>query len=235
MMMNDKYTVLIVDDEAPIRELLRLYFEKEDFHVEEAEDGAQALLGLEKYKPDLVLLDIMMPVLDGLEVCQQIRRHGATPVILLTAKGEDEDRILGLDLGADDYITKPFNPKEVVARAKAVLRRTPRQDLPENILTFPDLEINMTEHTVTAYGEAVALTQKERELLWYLASQPGKVLSRSQLLEHVWDYAYSGDTRTVDTHVKRLRKKLGLSDGGAAAPWDIRTVWGIGYKFETTP
>ena len=232
--MNDKPTILIVDDEAPIRELLRLYFEKENFQVEEAQDGAQALLGLEKFKPDLILLDIMMPILNGLEVCQQVRRHGNTPVILLTAKGEDEDRILGLDIGADDYITKPFNPREVVARAKAVLRRTPRQEIPDNILTFPNLEINMTEHTVTAYDEVVSLTQKERELLWYLASQPGKVLSRSQLLEQVWDYAYSGDTRTVDTHVKRLRKKLGLSDG-SNAPWDIKTVWGIGYKFEMNP
>lgn len=233
--MNDKPTILIVDDEAPIRELLKLYFEKENFHVEEAQDGAQALLGLEKFKPDLILLDIMMPILNGLEVCQQVRRHGNTPVILLTAKGEDEDRILGLDIGADDYITKPFNPREVVARAKAVLRRTPRQEIPDNILTFPNLEINMTEHTVIAYDEVISLTQKERELLWYLASQPGKVLSRSQLLEQVWDYAYSGDTRTVDTHVKRLRKKLGLSDGTSNAPWDIKTVWGIGYKFETTP
>jgi len=234
MSTSEKPVVLIVDDENSIRELLRLYFEKDGFRVEEAKDGAEALLGLEKFKPSLILLDIMMPVLDGLKVCQQVRRHGATPVILLTAKGEDEDRILGLDIGADDYITKPFNPREVVARAKAVLRRTPRQDFPENILIFPNLEINMSEHTVTVHGTPIALTQKERELLWCLASQPGKVLSRSQLLENVWDYAYSGDTRTVDTHVKRLRKKLGLSDGNEVL-WDIKTVWGIGYKFELNP
>ena len=233
--MNEQ-TILIVDDENSIRELLALYFRKEGFHVEEAADGAQALLGLEKFKPDLVLLDIMMPILDGLEVCQQIRKHSNTPVILLTAKGEDEDRILGLEIGADDYITKPFNPREVVARVKAVLRRSPKTvvDHENGILQFPDLVINMVEHTVTAFGEPLALTQKERELLWFLASQPGKVLSRDQLLEKVWDYAYSGDTRTVDTHVKRLRKKLGLSDG-VTAPWDIKTVWGIGYKFECQP
>ena len=233
--MNEQ-TILIVDDENSIRELLALYFRKEGFHVEEAADGAQALLGLEKFKPDLVLLDIMMPILDGLEVCQQIRKHSNTPVILLTAKGEDEDRILGLEIGADDYITKPFNPREVVARVKAVLRRSPKtvDDHENGILQVPDLVINMVEHTVTAFGEPLALTQKERELLWFLASQPGKVLSRDQLLEKVWDYAYSGDTRTVDTHVKRLRKKLGLSDG-VTAPWDIKTVWGIGYKFECQP
>ena len=233
--MNEQ-TILIVDDENSIRELLALYFRKEGFHVEEAADGAQALLGLEKLKPDLVLLDIMMPILDGLEVCQQIRKHSNTPVILLTAKGEDEDRILGLEIGADDYITKPFNPREVVARVKAVLRRSPKtvDDHENGILQFPDLVINMVEHTVTAFGEPLALTQKERELLWFLASQPGKVLSRDQLLEKVRDYAYSGDTRTVDTHVKRLRKKLGLSDG-VTAPWDIKTVWGIGYKFECQP
>ncbi len=157
-----------------------------------------------------------------------------TPLILLTAKGEDEDRILGLEIGADDYITEPFNPREVLARAKAVLRRTPRNDISSEILNFPDLEINIIEHTVKVKDQSVALTQKERELLWFLASQPGKVLSRSQLLEKVWEYAYSGDTRTVDTHVKRLRKKLGLSDD-QDFPWDITTVWGIGYKFELKP
>ena len=231
---NSRRKILIVDDENPIRELLRLYFEKEQFEVLEAENGAQAMTIFEEKKPDIIILDIMMPIMDGLEVCQQIRKNDMTPLILLTAKGEDEDRILGLEIGADDYITKPFNPREVVARAKAVLRRTPRNDISSEILNFPDLEINIIEHTVKVKDQSVALTQKERELLWFLASQPGKVLSRSQLLEKVWEYAYSGDTRTVDTHVKRLRKKLGLSDDHDF-PWDITTVWGIGYKFELKP
>ena len=233
-MITTKTKILIVDDENPIRELLRLYFEKEQFEVLEAENGAQAMTIFEEKKPDIIILDIMMPIMDGLEVCQQIRKNDMTTLILLTAKGEDEDRILGLEIGADDYITKPFNPREVVARAKAVLRRTPRNDISSEILNFPDLEINIIEHTVKVKDQSVALTQKERELLWFLASQPGKVLSRSQLLEKVWEYAYSGDTRTVDTHVKRLRKKLGLSDDHDF-PWDITTVWGIGYKFELKP
>ncbi|EAX46392.1 two component transcriptional regulator, winged helix family [Thermosinus carboxydivorans Nor1] len=224
-------TVLIVDDEKQIREILAIYFTQSGFTVAEAADGAEALIKVEQVKPDIVILDIMMPVLDGFEVCQQIRKYSPVPIIMLTSRTQDDDRIMGLEIGADDYVTKPFNPKEVVARVKAILRRTaaPQQYTQADILRFPELEINMAEHTVIAFGKPVALANKEREVLWQLASHAGKVLSREQLLELVWDYSYCGDTRTVDTHVKRLRKKLGV---GPHSPWDIKTVWGIGYKFE---
>jgi len=227
----DSKTILIVDDESQIRELLAIYFIQEGFNVAEAADGAEALLNMQEVRPDIIILDIMMPVLDGIEVCQQIRKQSTVPIIMLTSRTQDDDRILGLEMGADDYVDKPFNPKEVVARVKAVLRRTaaPQQYVPADIIAFDDLTINMAEHSVSAFGQPVMLTNKEREVLWQLASHPGKVLSREQLLELVWDYSYSGDTRTVDTHVKRLRKKLG---SGPHTPWDIKTVWGIGYKFE---
>jgi len=227
----DKKTVLIVDDEEQIRELLSLYFTQESFTVAEAADGAAALLTMQQVKPDIIILDIMMPVLDGIEVCQQIRKFSNVPIIMLTSRTQDDDRIMGLDIGADDYVAKPFNPKEIVARAKAVLRRTlaPEQYATTDSINLPGLIINMAEHSVNAFGQLVALANKELEVLWQLASHPSKVLSREQLLELVWDYSYSGDTRTVDTHVKRLRKKLGA---GPDTPWDIKTVWGIGYKFE---
>lgn len=223
-------TVLIVDDEEQIRELLSLYFSKEGFTVAEAADGAEALLRMQQVNPSIIILDIMMPVIDGVEVCQQIRKHSNVPIIMLTSRSQDDDRIMGLELGADDYIGKPFNPKEVVARVKAVLRRTPVPAFTgSDIIRLPGLVINMAEHTVTAFDQDIAFANKEIELLWQLASHPGLVFSREQLLESVWGYAYCGDTRTVDTHVKRIRKKLG---SGAATPWDIKTVWGIGYKFE---
>lgn len=227
--MNGK-TVLIVDDEEQIRELLSIYFTKEGFNVAEAADGAEALMKVQQAKPDIIILDIMMPVLDGIEVCQQIRKHSNVPIIMLTSRTQDDDRIMGLEIGADDYVAKPFNPKEIVARVKAVLRRSAApQYTSSDVLRFPQLEINMAEHSVMAFGNSVALANKEMEVLWQLASHVGKVLSREQLLELVWDYSYCGDTRTVDTHVKRLRKKLGA---GPNTPWDIKTVWGIGYKFE---
>ncbi|MDT8901423.1 response regulator [Anaeroselena agilis] len=231
--MTDK-TVLIVDDEAQIRELLSLYFTQDGFAVAEAADGASALLSVQQVKPDIIILDIMMPVLDGIEVCRQIRKFSNVPIIILTSRSEDDDRILGLETGADDYVAKPFNPKEIVARAKAVLRRTaaPQQYAAADVVNLPSLAINMAEHSVIAFGHPVALANKELEVLWLLTSHPGKVLSREQMLELVWDYSYSGDTRTVDTHVKRLRKKLGA---GPDTPWDIKTVWGIGYKFEVRP
>ncbi|WP_371366751.1 Transcriptional regulatory protein SrrA [Sporomusa rhizae] len=226
-------TVLIVDDEQPIRELLALYLTREGFTVTEAADGAQALIKHQEKKPDLILLDIMMPVLDGLEVCRQIRKFSEIPIIMLTSRAEDDDRILGLDIGADDYVTKPFNPREVVARVKAVLRRqSAPKEKPAEALSYPNLLIDMAKHTVIAFGEEVALANKEMELLWHLASHPGVAVSREQLLESVWDYSYCGDTRTVDTHIKRIRKKLGIP---ADSPWDIKTVWGIGYKFEVKP
>lgn len=227
----EKQIVLIVDDEDPIRELLSLYFTQAGFAVAEAADGAQALLKLQQVNPSILILDIMMPVLDGLEVCQQIRKISAVPIIMLTSRTEDDDRILGLDMGADDYISKPFNPKEVVARVKAVLRRSSQPDQPPSIskIDLPNLTIDLAARTVTAFNEPIALANKEFELLGELAAHPGQVYSREQLLETIWGYTYCGDTRTVDTHVKRIRKKLGSTP---ATPWDIKTVWGIGYKFE---
>ena len=222
-------TLLIVDDDAQIRELLKLYFVKEGFDVEEAIDGAEAIRKVVEVKPNLVILDIMMPVLDGIEVCREIRKFSRVPIIMLTARAEDEDRIMGLELGADDYVTKPFNPREIVARVNAVLRRVPDIEYTKaDTITFPQLEINITEHTITTFGNQLPLTAKEMELLWCLASHPGRTFSREILLEKVWGYTYFGETRTVDTHIKRLRQKLGSKEN---TPWDIQTVWGVGYRF----
>lgn len=226
-------TVLIADDDAQIRELLELYLTKEGFIVEQAADGAEAILKAQQLKPDLIVLDIMMPVMDGMEVCRQVRKFSRVPVIMLTARVEDEDRILGLELGADDYVAKPFNPRELVARVKAVLRRVPCAETgPQaagDLLKFPDLLINRQEYVATSFGHPVQLTAKEMDLLWHMAAHPGRVFSREQLLESIWGYEYFGDTRTVDTHIKRIRQKLGVKED---SPWDIRTVWGVGYKFE---
>ncbi|MDT8901915.1 response regulator transcription factor [Anaeroselena agilis] len=222
--------VLVADDDAQIRELLKLYFDKEGFAVAEAADGAETIVKVQQLSPSLVILDIMMPVLDGLEACRQIRKFSRVPIIMLTASAADDDRILGLETGADDYIGKPFNPREVVARVKAVLRRSPGPEAAAgDILRFPHLEINRGEYTVTVYGRTEPLTAKEMELLWHLAAHPGRVFSREQLLESVWGYTYCGDTRTVDTHIKRIRQKIGAQD---STPWDVKTVWGVGYKFE---
>lgn len=225
-----KQTILLVDDEVQIRELLSLYFTKEGFQVEEAADGVEAIRKIEQLKPGLVILDVMLPVLDGTEVCRQIRKFSQVPILMLTARGEDEDRIMGLELGADDYVTKPFNPREIVARVNAILRRVPQGvSQQEGQLHFPGLEIYFHAHSVMVEGKEVALTGKEMELIWCLASQPGRTFSRELLLEKVWGYTYGGETRTVDTHIKRLRQKLEAREGG---PWDIQTVWGVGYKFE---
>lgn len=222
-------TLLIVDDEPQIRELLKLYFSKEGFTIEEAGDGVEAIRKVVQVKPNLVILDIMMPILDGIEVCLEIRKFSQVPIIMLTARAEDEDRIMGLELGADDYITKPFNPREVVARVNAVLRRVPDVDyIKADVLNFPDLEINIGEHRIITFGKEVALTGKEMELLWCLASRPGQTFPREMLLEKVWGYTFCGETRTVDTHIKRLRQKLNTKEN---SPWDIQTVWGIGYRF----
>lgn len=222
--------VLVADDDAQIRDLLKLYFAKEGFAVAEAGDGAETIVKVQQLAPSLVILDIMMPVLDGLEACRQIRKFSRVPIIMLTASAADDDRILGLETGADDYIAKPFNPREVVARVKAVLRRAPSPEAPAGeTLRFPNLEINRGEYTVTAFGRTDPLTAKEMELLWHLAAHPGRVFSREQLLESVWGYTYCGDTRTVDTHIKRIRQKIGAQE---STPWDIKTVWGVGYKFE---
>ena len=225
-------TVLVADDDEKIRELLVLYLSKEGFVVEQAADGAEAILKAQQLKPGLIVLDIMMPVLDGMEVCRQVRKFSRVPIIMLTARVEDEDRILGLELGADDYVSKPFNPRELVARVKAVLRRIPEASeemAGTGILRFPQLVINRQEYVVTSAGQTVQLTNKEMELLWHMASHPGRVFSREQLLEAIWGYEYFGDTRTVDTHIKRVRQKLGVQ---VDTPWDIKTIWGVGYKFE---
>ena len=227
---------LIVEDDFLSRSLLStLLSEFGVCHV--AVNGQEALnaveRGLVENDPyDLICLDIMMPVMDGMEVCRQVRKFSRVPVIMLTARLEDEDRIQGLELGADDYVSKPFNPRELVARVKAVLRRVPGKEEEQagsDLIKFPNLMINRQEYVATSSGTSVQLTAKEMDLLWHMASHPGRVFSREQLLESIWGYEYFGDTRTVDTHIKRIRQKLGVKDDSL---WDIKTVWGVGYKFE---
>lgn len=230
--MADKQKILIVDDDENIAELISLYLVKECFDTKIVGDGETALKAVREYGPDLMLLDLMLPGIDGYQVCRELRNFSKIPVIMLSAKGEVFDKVLGLELGADDYMEKPFDSKELVARVKAVLRRTavPREEpgeKDEQIVRFPDLEINMNNYTVRYRGEPVELPPKELELLYFLASSPGRVFRREQLLERLWDYSYTGDTRTVDVHVKRLREKF---DGNEN--WRIVTVWGVGYKFE---
>lgn len=223
--------ILIVDDEKNICELLKLYIEKEGFETETANDGEEALKKFDSFAPDLMLLDIMLPGLDGWQVCREIRKKSTKPIIMLTAKGEVFDKVLGLELGADDYITKPFEAKEVVARINAVLRRTKQQKPEENnkIVTYENLSINLTNYELKVNGKQVDTPPKEMELIYHLASNPNRVFTRDQLLDEVWGFDYYGDSRTVDVHVKRLREKLeGVSD-----KWDLKTVWGVGYKFET--
>ncbi len=221
--------VLIVDDDSNICELLRLYLEKDGFDTIIANDGEAAILKYNLEEPDLILLDVMMPKLDGWQVCRTIRKSSSVPIIMLTAKGETFDKILGLDLGADDYVTKPFDSKEVVARVKAVLRRTVGSDEnTEKIVKYDKLIINLTNYELIVDGKPVDTPPKELELVYHLASNPNRVYSRDQLLDEVWGFEYYGDSRTVDVHVKRLREKLeGVSD-----QWSIKTVWSVGYKFE---
>ena len=219
--------ILIVDDDKNICELLRLYLEKEGYAVTQAYDGEAAFEAFEREKPNLVLLDVMMPKMDGWEVCRKIREKGNTPVIMLTAKGETFDKVLGLELGADDYVVKPFSPRELVARVRAVLARTMRRDgQGAESFVFGGLAIDTASHTVTIDGEAVALTPKEFDLLVFLAANKGIALSREKILQQVWNYDYFGEDRTVDTHVKMLRSHLGKYRDF------ITTVWGVGYKFE---
>ena len=222
-------SVLIVEDDSNIRELLQLYLEKDGYAVTLASDGGQGLEKFHAIKPDLVLLDVMMPVMDGWAVCRAIRAEGNTPVIMLTAKGETDDKVTGLKAGADDYVTKPFEMKELLARIEAVLRRTDRSE-PQQArrLTFDKLVIDMDAFELTVDGQKMEAPPKEMELLFYLASSPNRVYTRNQLLDEVWGFDYFGDSRTVDVHVKRLREKLeGVSD-----KWSVKTVWGVGYKFE---
>ncbi|MDQ0299496.1 two-component system response regulator ResD [Salibacterium salarium] len=234
--MENEAKVLVVDDEERIRRLLKMYLEREDFQVEEAENGEEALdLSLNR-DYDVILLDLMMPGIDGIEVCQELRKTKATPVIMLTAKGEENNRVQGFEVGTDDYIVKPFSPREVVLRVKAILRRSSTtkflqtETQTKDILVYPHLTIDNDAHRVTVNENIISLTPKEYELLLYLAQAPDKVFSREQLLKDVWDYDFFGDLRTVDTHVKRLREKL--SNVSEEAADMISTVWGIGYKFE---
>lgn len=225
-----QYKILIVDDDENICELLRLYLEKDGFDTIVANDGEQAVDFASKYSPDLILLDIMLPKLDGWQVCREIRKTSETPIIMLTAKGETFDKILGLELGADDYVSKPFDTKEVIARIKAVLRRSHEKDNSSQIdeVRYDKLRINLTNYELEVNGVKIDTPPKELELIYHLASNPNRVYTRDQLLDEVWGFDYYGDSRTVDVHVKRLREKLeNVSD-----EWCLKTVWGVGYKFE---
>lgn len=225
--------ILVIEDEPNVSELVSLYLSREGFEVEVAADGRTGLQLFESRKPDLVVLDLLLPEIDGWEVCRQIRTQSQTPIIMLTARTDDLDRILGLEMGADDYVPKPFNPRELVARVRAVLRRVraPQLQESESILRSPMLEVNRRRRTAQVAGQEVALTPKEFELLWLMASNPGRTFTREELLEHVWGFDYFGDERTIDVHVKRLRRKL-EPDG---LPYRyLHTVWGVGYRFEAT-
>ena len=240
--MVNKQKILIVDDDNNIAELISLYLTKECFETRMVEDGEEALRAFEEFQPNLILLDLMLPGIDGYEVCRTVRKTSSVPIIMLSAKGEVFDKVLGLELGADDYMMKPFDSKELVARVKAVLRRfqpvkeestgSPSAALAPNAqagdyVEYPGLLVNMTNYAVTYLGHTVEMPPKELELLYFLASHPNQVFTREQLLDHIWGYEYVGDTRTVDVHVKRLREKIKDREN-----WSIATVWGIGYKFE---
>ena len=232
--MTNKQKILIVDDDENIAELISLYLTKECFDTQIVHDGEEALQAFERSQPDLILLDLMLPGIDGYQVCREVRAKSQTPIIMLSAKGEVFDKVLGLELGADDYMEKPFDSKELVARVKAVLRRYRPvvQDKPEAAsvkrVDYPDLSINLTNYSVLYNGQTIDMPPKELELLYFLASSPNQVFTREQLLDHIWGYEYIGDTRTVDVHIKRLREKINDHES-----WRIATVWGIGYKFET--
>ncbi|MCL5947503.1 MAG: response regulator transcription factor [Chloroflexi bacterium] len=225
-------SILVVEDEANIVRILTMYLERENYRVIVARDGEQALEQFQVEQPDLVILDLLLPKVDGLEICRRIRRQSFVPILMLTAKKDETDKIVGLELGADDYMTKPFSPREMVTRVRAILRRTRHAtSLPiaEGILDFGDLRIDVPKRSVIAEGRQVALTAKEFDLLRALASSPGKVFSRDVLLNQVWGYDYYGDARTVDVHIGTLRKKLEMQP---SAPRWVKTVWGIGYKFD---
>ena len=222
--------ILVADDDQNISDLLRMYLEKEGFTVCLASDGEQALIKFTSENPDLVLLDIMMPKLDGWQTCREIRKKSECPIIMVTAKGETFDKVLGLELGADDYVVKPFEAKEIVARIKAVLRRTGKSAVKSDSkeVSYENLVVNMTKYELKVKDEVIDTPPKELELLYHRASNPNRVFTRDQLLDEVWGFEYYGDSRTVDVHVKRLREKLeGVSD-----KWALKTVWGVGYKFE---
>lgn len=224
------YKVLVVDDDSNISTLLRLYLEKEGFEVSTAADGEEALAVFEKTQPDLILLDIMLPKLDGWQVCREIRKTSQCPIIMITAKSETFDKVLGLELGADDYIVKPFENKEVVARVRAVLRRTATSESTAvKEVRYDNLIINLTNYELRVKGELISTPPKELELLYHLASNPNQMFSRDQLLDEVWGFDYCGESRTIDVHIKRIREKI----DGASDKWELCTVWARGYKFVT--
>ena len=234
--MAEKQRILIVDDDYNIAELISLYLTKECFETKIVGDGEEALRVFPEFQPNLILLDLMLPGIDGYQVCRELRSTSQVPIIMLSAKGEIFDKVLGLELGADDYMIKPFDSKELVARVKAVLRRyqlpvqIPASSVTEqhgNFVEYPDLIVNLTNYSVIYNGHAIERPPKELELLYFLASSPNQVFTREQLLDHIWGYEYIGDTRTVDVHIKRLREKIKGND-----KWALTTVWGIGYKFE---
>lgn len=230
--MVAKQKILIVDDDNNIAELISLYLTKECYETTIVNDGESALSAVESFQPNLILLDLMLPGIDGYQVCREVRAKSQTPIIMLSAKGEIFDKVLGLELGADDYMEKPFDSKELVARCKAVLRRykaAPATEAPktDKVVEYPDLTINLTNYSVMYMGNVVEMPPKELELLYFLASSPNHVFTREQLLDQLWGYEYIGDTRTVDVHIKRLREKINDHDS-----WKIATIWGIGYKFE---
>ena len=232
--MVSKQKIMIVDDDNNIAELISLYLTKECFETKIVNDGEEALKKFASFHPDLIILDLMLPGIDGYQVCREIRTKSQTPIIMLSAKGEVFDKVLGLELGADDYMEKPFDSKELVARVKAVLRRT--HQAPQTAaasagkyVEYPDLIINLTNYSVTYMGHSLDMPPKELELLYFLASQPNRVFTREQLLDQIWGYEYIGDTRTVDVHIKRIREKI-----HDHASWKISTIWGIGYKFEAS-
>ncbi len=223
--------ILVADDDRNICELLRMYLEKDGFSVVVAGNGEEALQKFDDDEPDLILLDVMMPRLDGWQVCRELRKKSECPIIMITAKGETFDKVLGLELGADDYVVKPFEPKEIIARIKAVLRRTGKASAENDKkeVTFDKLTVNMTKYELKVDGKVIDTPPKELELLFHLASNPNRVYTRDQLLDEVWGFEYYGDSRTVDVHIKRLREKL----EGISEKWSLKTVWGVGYKFET--
>ena len=228
--MKDNNTILMIDDDKNMCRIVSLYLEKEGFTVETVNDGAEGLKRFLELQPEMVLLDIMLPSMDGWQICREIRANSDVPIIMLTAKGEVFDKILGLELGADDYLAKPFDPKEIVARIKAIMRRTGKSASENDVkeVSYDKLVVNMTKYELKVDGKVVDTPPKELELLYHLASNPNRVYTRDQLLDEVWGFEYYGDSRTVDVHIKRLREKLeGVSD-----QWCLKTVWGVGYKFE---
>jgi len=224
------YRILIADDDVNVHQSLNAYFKREGYHVISAYDGEEALALMRKWRPDILLLDIMMPRMDGLIVCREIRKESTLPIIMLSAKGDEFDKLLGLELGGDDYITKPFSPREVLARVKVVLRRIHEmQDTSKSMhLVAGNLDIDMSAFIVKLDGNVISCTPKEIEIIWTLASNPGMVFSREHLLQSIWGYDFLGDTRAVDSHIKRIRAKLCTPNN----TWDIKTVWGVGYRFE---